>query len=105
MACRPDDIERTLEVVVAMFSTQVSQKFKVGQSVRIFSAKDYNGKSKYPAWEQYIDLEGIIIDSYHARYGPLFVDGAIGCDDINFYKIVFNGDFAVSVPEEMLEAA
>jgi hypothetical protein len=88
-----------------MFSTQLSEKFKVGQCVRIFSARDCNGKRKYPAWEQYIDLEGIIIDSYHARYGPLFVDGIIGCDDINFYNIIFDGNFTVSVPEEMLEPA
>ncbi|MGA2158270.1 MAG: hypothetical protein WB588_04945 [Dehalococcoidia bacterium] len=85
-----------------MFSTQLFQKYRVGQRVRICSAEDYRGKPKYPAWEQYVDLKGIIIDSYHARYGPLFVDGFIGCDDINFYNIVFEGDFTVSVPEEML---
>lgn len=88
-----------------MYSTQISQKFKEGQYVRIFSVKDHRGKPKYPASEQYVDLEGTIIDSYHARYGPLFVDGVIGCDDIYFYNIVFDRDFAVSVPEEMLEAA
>jgi 4'-phosphopantetheinyl transferase EntD len=88
-----------------MFSTQVSQKFKVGQCVHIFSAKDCHGKAKYPAWEQYVDLEGIIIDFYHARYGPLFVDGVIGWDDIYFYNIVFDGNFTVGVPEDMLEVA
>jgi hypothetical protein len=88
-----------------MFSAQLSQRFKIGQCVRIISARDCQGKPKYPAWEQYVDLKGTIVDSYHARYGPLFVDGVIGCDDIYFYNIVFDGNFTVSVPEEMLEAA
>ncbi len=73
--------------------------------MRILLTKDFDGKPKYPEWEQYVDLEGTIIDSHHARYGPLFVDGIIGCDDIYFYNITFDRDFTVSVPEEMLEAA
>ncbi len=87
-----------------MLSTEVSQKFKTGQCVRIFSVKDCQGRRKYPEWEQYVDLEGIIINSHHTRYGPLFMDGGIGCDDIYFYNVDFDRDFAVSVPEEMLEA-
>ena len=86
-----------------MIDTKVAQKFKMGQRVRISSVKDGRGKPKYPAWEQHVDLEGEIIDSYHARYGPLFVDGAVGCDRIYFYNVVFEGNFTISIPEEMLE--
>ncbi|MGD0857140.1 MAG: hypothetical protein ABSA18_15285 [Dehalococcoidia bacterium] len=87
-----------------MYSKQVSQEFKVGQHVRIFSAKYCCGKPKYPASEQYVNLEDIIIDSFHARYGPMLVDGIISCDNIYFYNIVFDSNFTVSVPEGMLEA-
>jgi hypothetical protein len=82
----------------------LSQRYKVGQSIRVFSAKDCHGKPKYPAFEQYVDLEGTITYVYHARYGPILLDGIVGSDDIYFYNVLFEGEFNISIPEEMLEA-
>ncbi|MGA2159613.1 MAG: hypothetical protein ABSG90_10345 [Dehalococcoidia bacterium] len=87
-----------------MINTQLSQKFEVGQRVRIFSVKDDRSKPKYPAWEQHVDLQGIVTGAYHSRYGPLIVDGSIGCDYVRFYNVAFDGNFTISIPEEMLEA-
>jgi hypothetical protein len=88
-----------------MFGTQISQKFGAGRRVRICSAIDSLGKPKYPAWEQHVGLEGIISNFYHTRYGPLLVDGRVGFDDVNFYNLVCDGDFTISVPEDMLKPA
>jgi hypothetical protein len=86
-----------------MDSAQVSRKFQKGQCVRVHSAKDCRGNPKFTAWQQYIGLEGMISYSYHDRYGPLFVDGIVSCDEVLFYDIVCDDDFRVSVPEDMLE--
>jgi hypothetical protein len=84
-------------------SNHFSHKLKVGLRVLIQSAKNCYGKPKFPAWEQYVGLQGKTVKAFISEYGPLILDGITATADIHFYNVVLDDEDVISVPEEMLE--
>jgi hypothetical protein len=86
-----------------MFGKRIGRQLRVGLRVLIQSARNCHGKPKFPAWEQYVGLQGKTVKAYLAEYGPLMLDGMVGSADIYFYNIMLDDEEVISVPEEMLE--
>jgi hypothetical protein len=86
-----------------IISNYITHRLRVGLRVLVQSAKNCYGKPKFPAWEQYVGLQGKTVKAYLAEYGPMMLDGMMASADIYFYNVMLDDEDVISVPEEMLE--